>query len=358
MPGANMAPGLWSVQTAAGQQIGRSRKRIAVPDTRRPAPPREVSLTANSAAPTADSATARGLAAVTFATLAYGSITTLSRIAYDDGATPITLVVLRNAMFVLAIGAFLLFVRGGLALPRRAWLASLLLAFFMGLLAVGYLSSIAYIPVGLAALLFFTFPIFVALLSAVTGQDRLTAAKGLAVLLAFVGLALAFGLRPETMDWPGLSAEIDRLRATLDWRGVALALMASVAVAFAHVFVAPVFRQYDIVSVNFLAHVWMLIGLAVYGFAMRDFALPYGIDGQLVAMASMGLYIIAYSLWSLALAWIGPLRTAGMMNLEPVVSLVVAALVLDERLDRVQLAGVALVLFALVLVARGPRQRA
>jgi drug/metabolite transporter (DMT)-like permease len=275
------------------------------------------------------------------ATLAYGSITTLSRLAYDDGATPITLIALRSALFVLALGAFLAFARGGLDLPRRAWYASALLALFMGLWGYGYLASVAYIPVSLAALLFFTFPLLVGLLAAVTGQDRLTPLKAIALLVAFVGLALALGPSWET----------------LDWRGVALVLMASVVSAIAYVFIAPVFRQHDIVAVNFLAHLWMVIGFALYGFAMRDFALPRSTDGQFLAMAVMLFYVLAYSLWSLAIAWIGPVRTAGMMNLEPVVSLAVAALVLGERLTPIQLGGGALVLLALVLVARAPAPR-
>jgi drug/metabolite transporter (DMT)-like permease len=247
----------------------------------------------------------------------------------------------RNALFVLAFGAFLVFARGGVSLPRRAWFASVLLAFFMGVWTFGYLSSVAYIPVSLAALLFFTFPLLVGLIAVITGQDRLTFVKAFALVIAFVGLVLAFG--------PALD--------TLDWRGVALALSASVAVAVAHVFIAPIFRQYDSVSINFLAHLWMLLGFAVYGFAMHDFVLPRHMDGQLFAMASMLLYIAAYTLWSVAIAWIGPVRTAGMMNLEPVISLVVAALVLGERLGRVQIAGGALVLIALMLVARTPRPR-
>jgi drug/metabolite transporter (DMT)-like permease len=68
-------------------------------------------------------------------------------------------------------------------------------------------------------------------------------------------------------------------------------------------------------------------------------------------MAVVLFYILAYTLWSVAIRWIGPVRTAGMMNLEPVVSVAAAALILGERLEPVQLAGCALVLLALMLIA-------
>lgn len=296
-------------------------------------------MSATTAAPTGDNAVARGLFAVAVATLSYGSITTLSRLAYDDGTTPVTLIALRNALFVLATGAFLIFARGGISLPPRAWFASVLLALAMGLWGYGYLASVAFIPVSLAALLFFTFPLLVGAIAAITGQDRISWIKALALMIAFTGLALALG-----PTWN-----------TLDWRGVALVSMGSVICAVAHVYIAPVYREHDPFAVNFLAHLWMVLGFAAYGFATDDFAMPRSMDGQFIAMAAMVLYIVAYSLWSMGLPLIGPVRTAGMMNLEPVVSLVVAAIVLGERLTPVQMGGGALVLVALVLVTRSSR---
>ena len=274
--------------------------------------------------------------AVVIATLSYGSITAFSRLAYDDGATPITIIAVRNAVFVLGFGAWLIFARGGFVLPRRAWYASLLLGLLMALWGYGYMASVAYIPVSLAALLYFTFPLLVGVIAAVTGQERMTLLRALALLVAFAGLALALG-----PAWDGL-----------DWRGIALVMMGSVTCAIAHVFIAPIFRDYDIVAINFLAHLWMLIGFAIYGIAMQEFALPRSTDGQFIVMAVVMFYILAYTLWSLAIRWIGPVRTAGMMNLEPVVSVAAAALILGERLGPVQLAGCALVLLALALVAR------
>ncbi|MEX1109121.1 MAG: DMT family transporter [Dongiaceae bacterium] len=274
--------------------------------------------------------------AVVVATLSYGSITTLSRLAYDDGTTAITIVAIRNAFFVLGFGAWLIAMRGGLVLPRRVWYASLFLGLLMALWGYGYMASVAYIPVSLAALLYFTFPLLVGVIAAVTGQERMTLIRALALLIAFAGLALALG-----PAWDGL-----------DWRGVALVMMGSVTCAIAHVFIAPIFRDYDIIAISFLAHLWMVIGFAIYGIAMHDFALPRSTKGQFIVIAVVLFYILAYTLWSIAIRWIGPVRTAGMMNLEPIVSVAAAALILGERLAPVQLAGGALVLLALMIVAR------
>jgi drug/metabolite transporter (DMT)-like permease len=275
------------------------------------------------------------------ATFCYGSITPLVRLAYDDGATPLTIVALRSAVFVLAIGAYLAFTRGGIDLPRRAWFASLVLAGFMVLWAYGYMASVAFIPVSLAVLLFFTFPLLVAVFAAIAGQDRMTILKAVALVAAFAGLVLALG-----PSW-----------GALDWRGVAFALGASVIGAFAYIFVTPVFRQYDLMQVSFLTHLWMALGTLAYGLLVKDFALPRSMEGQLPVLLVVILYVGAFSLWALAMPLIGPVRTAGMMNLEPVISIALAALILGERLTYVQLGGAVLVLVALVMVARAPHAR-
>jgi drug/metabolite transporter (DMT)-like permease len=276
---------------------------------------------------------------VVASTVCYGSITPLARLAYDDGATPLTIVALRSAVFVLAIGAYLAFTGGGINLPRRAWFASLVFAGFMVLWAYGYMASVAYIPVSLAVLLFFTFPLLVAVFAFVAGQDRMTILKAAAFIVAFAGLALALG-----PSW-----------GTLDWRGVAFALGASVIGAFAYIFVTPIFRNYDQMQVSFLTHIWMALAALAYGLLAKDFALPRSMEGQLPVLIVVILYVGAFSFWALAMPLIGPVRTAGMMNLEPVISIALAALILGERLSYVQLGGVALVLLALVLVARASR---
>lgn len=272
------------------------------------------------------------------ATFCYGAITPFAPIAYDDGATPLTIVALRSAVFALAIGAYLAFRGGGITLPRRAWFATMVFAGFMVLWAYSYMASVAYIPVSLAVLVFFTFPLLVALLASITGHDRMTVFKAVALIVAFAGLALALG-----PSW-----------GTLDWRGVAFALAAAVIGACAYIFITPVFQNYDLMQVSFLTHVWMTLAALAYGLLARDFALPRTMAGQLPVLIVVVLYIGAFSFWALAMPLIGPVRTAGMMNLEPVISIALAALILGERLTWVQLGGAALVLLALILIARAP----
>jgi drug/metabolite transporter (DMT)-like permease len=134
-------------------------------------------------------------------------------------------------------------------------------AVFMIVWGYGYMASIAYIPVSLAALLFFTFPLLVGVFAAIAGQERMTILKTVALVVAFAGLALALG-----PSW-----------ASLDWRGVALALTASVVGALAYLFLTPVFRQYDLMAVSFACLI--VLGALAYGLVARD-ELPRSIEGH------------------------------------------------------------------------------
>ena len=66
--------------------------------------------------------------------------------------------------------------------------------------------------------------------------------------------------------------------------------------------------------------------------------------------------VLAISLFFAGLARVGPTRAATLSTVEPVVTIALAALVLGERIAAVQLAGGALILGAVLLLARAPRR--
>ena len=97
------------------------------------------------------------------------------------------------------------------------------------MVSLGYQGSVAFIPVSLAALVFYTFPLLV---GAVCGRGRTRShdrRQGAALLAAFLGLALALG--PEF--------------GALDWRGIALALLAAVGMGLTMTFGGAATRNED-----------------------------------------------------------------------------------------------------------------
>jgi drug/metabolite transporter (DMT)-like permease len=268
-----------------------------------------------------------GLSAASF-----GLITTQSRLAYDGGATPLTLAFVRPIAFVVVFGLLLVVIRRPWRLSRRGVVATLWMSVCLLMMSLGYLGSVYFIPVSLAALIFYTFPFYVALLSTLTGREAMTAAKVCALLAAFSGLALALG--------PSFTG--------LDWRGVALALTAAVGVGTTIAFGGAVMRANDPLVMNVGINFWMMLVLSAYVLASRSVVFPVTALGTAGLIGATACYLVAFTTWLLGLRIVNPIPAAVLSNIEPLVTIAAAWLILGERLGPLQLLGVALVIAAII----------
>ena len=149
-----------------------------------------------------------GTGLIVFAAVSFGIVTTLSRLAYDGGSNPLTLIVLRPAAFVAVVGILLMVRRRRLRLTRGGFQGSLWLAAAMFAMSAGYLTAVAYIPVGLAAIIFYSFPLLVGVVASASGREPMTLAKAAALVVAFAGLALALGPGVGGPDARGVAAAV------------------------------------------------------------------------------------------------------------------------------------------------------
>ena len=139
-------------------------------------------------------------------TVCFACITTFSKLAFADGSNPETLLVLRFAGFALIIGLFQR-LRGQTLRLSSAMLGPILgIECFNLMLSGGYLTAAAFIPVSLAVILLYTSPFLVALVAVLMGRERMTAAKGLTMVLAFAGVVMAVGLDLSQLDLRGVAA--------------------------------------------------------------------------------------------------------------------------------------------------------
>ena len=273
----------------------------------------------------------------------FSLITTFSRLAYNAGANPLTLVEARSVAFILVIGGFQLIARRSLALPRRTFIATFPMALGILLMSVGYLSSVYFIKVSLAVVLLYSFPLLVGLLAAVSGRERIRLPKALAMLVAFGGLVMAIGLETESVDW----------------RGVALVMMAALGIAGNLTFSGPYLEGVDSLTVNVWNNFWGSVALGAYLALSADVALPATGLGWAALGAVIGCYIVGLACMFGALKYLPPSQSAVMLNLEPVISILVAGLLLGEVTHLLQWLGVFIMLAALCFSAlRGAKSEA
>lgn len=298
----------------------------------------------------ADPLLGQGLAL--FAALSYGGITTLARLSYDGGGSPASLILIRFVFAAAVLALIAWRVVGTLDLPAGCRRGAILTGIVWLLGTSGYMGSVHFIPVGLAALLFFTFPLWVALFARLVEQAPLSLAGTLAFPLAFAGLALALG-----PSW-----------ATLDPVGIALALFGGLCAAGTFLLSRrPLERAPVLVfaawtnSVALLTMVpLLLLHGALPGEPVASLALTWP-DSTLAWLAKGGAtlaYLVAVLATFGAIRSAGAARTALLMNLEPLISLALAGLLLGELLSPLQWLGALLVIAAVVLGSRARRPAA
>ena len=121
--------------------------------------------------------------------LSFGGLTTLANLYYQDGGNVMTMLLFRFGFATLAL---LVLARGHLRPPTPA-------RRFGGVLTVGvawslgvtcYLGAVHYIEVGIAALILYTFPVIVLILSLAARELRSTVALWAVFLTAFGGLGI------------------------------------------------------------------------------------------------------------------------------------------------------------------------
>lgn len=258
-----------------------------------------------------------GTGLILLTAVSFGVNTTLSRLAYDAGSNPLTAVFVRILGFVVFFGPFMMLTRRPFHLSWRGLVATGWMSVVLLVMSIGYLGSVEFIPVGLAAIIFYMFPFYVAVMS------------------SLLGLALALG---PSFD-------------VLDWRGIAGALAAAAAFGTAIIFSGPIMRAHDVVTINWLTNLWMLLLLGAYLAVAGGFELPTTEPGAAGLAGGTLFYLIGFTAWLSGLAHVAPIRAAILLNLEPLVSIAAAWLLLGERMNVIQGVGVALVIAAVMAVA-------
>jgi drug/metabolite transporter (DMT)-like permease len=267
-------------------------------------------------------------------------ITTFAHLSYDGGAGPSLLVLGRFAGFSTIIGGFFGVTRRSPRLPARNFKASMVMAVPMMMMSVGYLASVKYISVSLAVILLYSFPLMVGVLAAISGRERMTLGKIAVMLVAFGGLILAIG-----GNW-----------GMLDWRGIAFVLSAALGIAATLTWAPPFLEGVDTLAVNLWTNLWMLLACALYLALAGGLALPSGTQGWVCFVLATSFYTVGYILFFAGMKRLPPAEAAVMLNIEPVVSLTAATLLLGETTRGMQWLGIAILLGTLCFSAvRGAR---
>lgn len=272
-----------------------------------------------------------GIALIAVSASAFGAMAIFARYASADGADVFAMLLARFGLAAILLGLWCAWQRVTFPTPRRA----VAICLMGGIGYVGqslcYFSALQYAQASLVALLLYLYPVFVTILAAIFLHERLTAVKIGALVLCSAGCALTVG--------GGQGQPL----------GMALAVGAALIYSCYIVIGARVTRDVDA-----RATATLVCCAATCSFGMM--ALVRGAQGHALqwpagaggwsALAAIAVFstVIAILTFFAGLQRLGAGRASMLSTLEPVVTVLLAALLLGEALSPAQLAGGVLIL--------------
>lgn len=276
-----------------------------------------------------------GLLLIVISAVSFGVMPVFVHFAYAAGADAITVLLLRFGIAAVVMAAIMLvrkepFPRGrvllGLVLMGACGYAGVSLAYFLALTMAS---------AGLVALLLYLYPALVMVLSVIFLRERLGLVKIGELLLALTGIALTIGVT-------GRASAL----------GLLLGMVAAVLYAIYILVGSRIVHQTGPIASSTIimaSAATVFAGLT----ALKGPAVPQSVAGW-VAVGAIALIstVIAFVAFFAGLKRVGPVTASTLSTCEPVVTVVLAALVLGESMGVGQLLGGVLILLAAVTLVR------
>lgn len=277
------------------------------------------------------------VALVLLSTVGFGSIAFFAKTAYESGISPTMLLALRFSLAAMFLAPVVRLKRT--PLPRGSVLAGFVL---MGALytaqSQSYFTALQHASSGLVALLLYAYPVLVTILAVLLGWEKLNWRSFGLLGMAVAGLAITLGgdLQGEPL-------------------GIALGLLAAGVYAVYILIGGRLTAGTDPMAATLVILTAAAIGngaLALAGGA----SLPSGTSAWL-AIGAIAIFstVIAISAFLVGVKYVGPARASIISTLEPVITICLGVVLLGESVSASQMAGGAMVLGAVIMLAQQPR---
>ncbi len=274
----------------------------------------------------------------------FGLMPLMTKYIYTEGVNSLSVVFLRNVLSLPVLGLLSLIQCKSLKVNLKA-IPSITAVALTGCCLTPFLlfSSYNYMASSAATIFHFVYPALVVIGGLLFFKQKASAGTIISVIICFAGICMFYD--------PG---------ATLDWRGCAIALLSGVAYA-AYVLLLSVFKYKEISGFLFSFYisltsslVLLLICIVSGTLNIPDFALtlPTSLFGWgMCLLLAIVVNVGAVVLFQKGTFYIGGQRATILSTIEPITSVFVGVLFLEETITPLGWVGSFLVILASALIA-------
>lgn len=269
--------------------------------------------------------TVRGALLVLAASLIFGAMPSLIMDAYSGGISVLTM----QSLKYITVSAILIpFSIKVYALHRMSKPLLLKIVAVSGVLyaaqAALYAYAVTIMPVSVAALLLFSYPLLVSLISVLFGWERLSASGILLLLISFGGLVLMFSEGSQ-----GVSLV-----------GVLCSLLAALSYSVYVIIISRVSGDLPAPVINTLVNAGPAITLTVTAVAAGSFSLQFApFCWWYVLLNAVLGGVVAYIMWFTGMKLLGAVGASALSMTEPAFAAMASLVLLGQQMKPMELVG-------------------
>jgi len=282
----------------------------------------------------------QGYFLIAAASLLWGTMGILAKLSYSYGISPETLIALRLVIsFFTLFPALAIFKRNLFQGSRRDVPYFLVFGVFaVALQRMSYFYAVDLATATIAAILFYTYPIFVTLLASFFLREKLRPRTGLAIILTFSGVTLVV----KIYDPSALNTNL---------AGIIFGLLSSLFFVLYFMIAKNLRNRYPTWTLILYGDGIGALTLSPIVFLSVSTIVKFPVQLWLLVFTIAWIpSLLAYALYSYALKHVKASKGSILSVLEPLSAAVLSAVIIREGLQSLQVPGIALALIGVMLL--------
>jgi len=284
----------------------------------------------------------RSVLFILMAAVCWGTIGVFSRALSDGGASPLQITAIRCLIVAIFLTLWLLVTNRS---KLRIRIRDLWMFFGTGICSilffnVCYFFTQSQTDLSVAAILLYTSPFFVMLISAIVFREKISAGKVLALLIAFFGCVLITGVLYGRTKTPAFA--------------ILTGVCSGLGYGLYSIFGKLALRKYDILTVTAYTFIFAAAGSVPFSSPQKILSMLCN-DSQLILMAViLGVLctLVPFVLYTKGLNGIESGKASVIAYAEPAVATLTGALVFGEPVTLEIAIGILMVLVAIIILSR------